>query len=151
MNQTPEHDYRAHALSDLRALVDMLENEPSLPVPMSFSCAVYLPRPTSNTDDLVPDCVTEVFAAAAQLGTEVTYLPRDGRVETTWRRGCVSYRVYTRVPYPQEPTDAITVASVSEVARATRPSVAEPEHVSTALLREAAEPLVDGDTTGGVA
>lgn len=103
---------RAERISDLRAFVDMLENEPSLPVPLTFTAAAYMPRvPASDLQS-----VEEVFAAAEKLGTEVRYNQREGRVETTWKRGCVSYTVYTR-PRPEldRASDVVTITSPAQV------------------------------------
>ena len=116
MNQTPdtentERAERAAGISDLRALADMLENEPLLSVPFSFSGAVYMPR--VGGDESVS--VAEVFAAAEKLGTAVTFNQSEGIVGTVWQRGIVSYQVYARVTRPEPSLDTITVTSVSQV------------------------------------
>lgn len=125
MNQTPdtpsdaralaqcaaEAAERAASISDLRALADMLENEPTLPMPMSFSCAVYLPRPGNDT----AGPVNEVFALAEKLGTAVTYDRREGRVETAWIRGCISYRIYTRTAGFSEMPNTVVLSSPAQV------------------------------------
>lgn len=113
---------RARALDDLRALLDMFENEPSLPVPLAFSCSSYMPRhPTDERRS-----VQEVFAAAEKLGTAVTYNRREGRVETQWVRGVVSYRVFARLPQEHDDTrDVITIASPDEILRTT--AIARPD------------------------
>lgn len=106
-------DNRAERISDLRAFLDMLESEPSLPVPPMFSAAAYLPRTPTNELQRVE----EVFAAAEKLGTEVRYNLREGRIETTWTRGSVHYTVYTRLarPEPDKTRDVVTVTSPAQV------------------------------------
>lgn len=130
---------RAAILSDLRALVDMLENEPSLPVPLSFSCASYVPRHLS--DEL--SSVAEVFAAAEKLDTEVSYNQREGNVATTWKRGSVVYLVYTRLVRPEldKTSDVITVTSPAQVLP-TAATLADPS------LRNGEQFPLDGSPAG---
>lgn len=110
-------DNRAERISDLRAFLGMLESAPSLPVPLTFTAAAYMPR----TPDNEVTSVQQVFAAAEQLGTDVHYNRREGRVETTWKRGSVSYTVYTRLlrPEPDKTWDVVTVTSPAQIPTAT--------------------------------
>lgn len=122
-----KRDERAELLSDLRALLDMLENEPSLPAPITMHATVYVPR----VDGDMAVSLTEVFTIAEMLGTDVTYDRREGRVETTWKRGSVTYSVFTRLPQIEAPSDLVTLTSPAQILTTTstivRPDLAERE------------------------
>ncbi len=119
---------RAAFISDLRAIADLLENEPRLPIP-------YMPLMNSFPvgDDAAKIAV--VFQAAELLDTAVTFDQARGVCETEYRRGQIRYSVYASIG-PQSPAGKVTVTSPDQILATTatiaRPDLAEPkrtEHV----------------------
>lgn len=127
---------RAKFISDLRALADMLENEPQLPIP-------YVLDGTAFVDGTDAEKVAAVFQAAELLGTEVTFDRANGVCQTIYTRGKARYCVYASVGKESQ-TGKVTVASPADVLGAPL-RAAELEHVPTALLREAAEQVLNGE------
>lgn len=187
---------RAKFISDLRALADLLENEPQLPIPDDMYGTAYLQGTTAEK-------LKTLFALAELLDTDVTHNRRNGVCETEYKRGSVTYCLYASVdkapaPAPEkyfvaspaqvlanlgqagEPSaaaqqvqqmqqqldeigerleregeqldeaarvmgEAVTVLEERHAERAAQHSIGEPEHVPTALLREVAEQVLNGE------
>ena len=129
-------DRRAAGISDLRAIADLLENEPHLPIP-------YMLDGTAYVDGTDAEKVAAVFQAAELLGTEVTFDRANGVCQTIYTRGKARYCVYASVG-KQSKTGKVTVASPADVLGVPL-RAGELERVPTALLREVAEQVVNGE------
>jgi hypothetical protein len=103
-----ERDERASFISDLRAMADLLENEPRLPIPHGMYGTVYLNGPSHD--------LARLFALADLLGTEVIFDRSRGVCEAQYKRGAVTYELYINVGKPpKRQDDKIVVTSPVEI------------------------------------
>jgi hypothetical protein len=108
---TTSEDKRAAHIASLRALADLLECEPSLPLPYCMDGTGYASGVTSDKSEQV----AAVFAAAKLFGTQVEYDRINGTLRAVLLRGNVRYCVYAKVDSRPFPDDKVIVTDPSQV------------------------------------
>lgn len=125
MNQ-PQPDRHAQFITDLRALADMFQQHPELPIPHAMDGTAYIHHAAPQVK------VAAVFQLAQLLGTPVTYDQERGVCETSLTSGRVTYRVYASIPKPLRTGGPATVYEPSEVLRAIGVSTSPSQVLSAA-------------------